>query len=436
MFYFNTFRKLSWVFVLNLFVFPLPESVAQQKATGAQQKSAGKIYSLPMLVELTLQTNPNIFASNNAAQAVAGQARTARALPNPDVEVMQGKNENRPTGTQMGNINNWSITQPLDMPYVRIPRVNAAEATASAAFANHQAFEIETAAKVQLHFYEMIKRASELEAANEDLNLTRQILDRVKIKHEVGEIAKFDLIRAETEFLNAQKNTEAARLRAQQARNLLRATVGPELPENFQIKFEDITKSKLPPLEKLIDELREQSPELGKFKSETQAAESRLSLEKNQRLPSLALKIQQDLDPDIRSRRYGLVMNIPIWDFRGGKIAEASANLDKARNLELANAYQLERQMESIYRLYEIATYQVNLLENELIVQASAARKIAEAAYRYGERGILEFLDAQRTFRLARLDLINAKYELATVITQINRLRAHPELTTSKETTK
>jgi cobalt-zinc-cadmium efflux system outer membrane protein len=415
--------------VLSLLALSLPESIAQQKVTG-------KIYSLPMLVELSLQTNPNVFASNNAAQAVAGQARTARAIPNPDVEVMQGKNESRPTGTQIGNVNNWSITQPLDMPYVRIPRVNAAEATASAALANHQAFEIETAAKVQLRFYEMIKRASELEAANEDLNLTRQIRDRVKIKHEVGEIAKFDLIRAETEFLNAQKNTEAARLKAQQARNFLRAAVGPELPENFQIKFEDIAKSKLPPLEKLIEELKEQSPELRKFKSETQAAESKLSLEKNQRLPSLALKIQQDLDPDIRSRRYGLVMNIPIWDFRGGKIAEASANLDKARNLELANSYNLERQMESTYRLYEIATYQVNLLENELIVQASAARKIAEAAYRYGERGILEFLDAQRTFRLARLDLINAKYELATVMTEINRLRAHPELSISKETSK
>jgi cobalt-zinc-cadmium efflux system outer membrane protein len=336
----------------------------------------------------------------------------------------------------MGNVSSWTITQPLDMPYSRIPRVNAADASASAALANHQAFEIETAAKVQLRFYELIKRASELEAANEYLSLTKQIRDRVKLRYEVGETAKFDLIRAETEFLNAQKNAEAARLRAQQARNFLRLAVGPELPENFQLKFEDVAKVKLPPLEKLIEELKEQSPELRKFKAETQAAESKLSLEKNQRLPSLALKIQQDLDPDIKSRRYGLVMNIPIWDFRSGKVAEASANLDKARNLEQANLYNLERQMESTYRLYEISSYQVNLLENELIVQASSARKIAEAAYRYGERGILEFLDAQRTFRLARLDLINAKYELATVITEINRLRAHPELSLSKETAK
>jgi cobalt-zinc-cadmium efflux system outer membrane protein len=425
----NKFRQTKWILGVGLFLLAFSHSFAQQKP-------AGKIYTLPMLVDLSLQTNPSVFASNNSAQAAAGQARSARAIPNPDIEAMQGKNESRPTGTQMGNVSSWTITQPLDMPYNRVPRVNAADATASAALANHQAFEIETAAKVQLRFYEMIKRASELEAANEDLNLTKQIRDRVKLRYEVGETAKFDLIRAETEFLNAQKNAEAARLRAQQARNFLRAAVGPELPENFQLKFEDIAKVKLPALERLIEELKEQSPELRKFKAETQAAESKLSFEKNQRLPSLALKIQQDLDPDIKSRRYGLVMNIPIWDFRSGKVAEASANLDKARNLEQANLYHLERQMESTYRLYEISSYQVNLLENELIVQASSARKIAEAAYRYGERGILEFLDAQRTFRLARLDLINAKYELATVITEINRLRAHPELTPSKETAK
>lgn len=391
-----------------------------------------KVYSLPMLIDMSLQSNPLVSASNNAAQAVAGQARTARAIPNPEVEVMQGKSEPRPAGNPTSNISSWAVTQPLDMPYTRIPRVNAAQATADAAMAVHQAFEIEIASKVQLRYYELIKRVSELEAAQEDLNLTKQIRDRIKLRHEVGETAKFDLIRAETEFLNAQKNTEAAKVRAKQARNALRTIVGPELPEKFQVKIEDASKTSIPPLPELLEQVKSQSPELRKLKLEKQAAESRLSFEQNSRLPSLAVKIQQDLDPAMRNQRYGLVMTVPIWDFRNGRVAEAGANLDRAKNLELANTYNLERQIESTYHQYELASYQVNLLENELIVQAAAARKIAEAAYRYGERGILEFLDAQRTFRLARIELINAKYELATVITEINRLRADPELSRSK----
>jgi cobalt-zinc-cadmium efflux system outer membrane protein len=40
---------------------------------------------------------------------------------------------------------------------------------------------------------------------------------------------------------------------------------------------------------------------------------------------------------------------------------------------------------------------------------------------------MLEYLDAQRTFRVARNDLIRARFDLASVMTEIQRLRATPE---------
>jgi cobalt-zinc-cadmium efflux system outer membrane protein len=40
---------------------------------------------------------------------------------------------------------------------------------------------------------------------------------------------------------------------------------------------------------------------------------------------------------------------------------------------------------------------------------------------------MLEYLDAQRTFRAARNDLIKARFDLASVVTEIQRLRANPE---------
>ena len=52
--------------------------------------------------------------------------------------------------------------------------------------------------------------------------------------------------------------------------------------------------------------------------------------------------------------------------------------------------------------------------------------KVAEAAYRYGERGILDFLDAQRVLRTTRLDYLNARYELQAALIEIARLRATP----------
>jgi cobalt-zinc-cadmium efflux system outer membrane protein len=43
--------------------------------------------------------------------------------------------------------------------------------------------------------------------------------------------------------------------------------------------------------------------------------------------------------------------------------------------------------------------------------EAQAAVRVAEAAYRFGERGILDVLDAQRVLRGVRADLLQARYQ-------------------------
>jgi cobalt-zinc-cadmium efflux system outer membrane protein len=46
------------------------------------------------------------------------------------------------------------------------------------------------------------------------------------------------------------------------------------------------------------------------------------------------------------------------------------------------------------------------------VIEAEAALRVAQAAYRFGERGILDVLDAQRVLRSVRADLIDARYQL------------------------
>ena len=75
---------------------------------------------------------------------------------------------------------------------------------------------------------------------------------------------------------------------------------------------------------------------------------------------------------------------------------------------------------------YEIAQTQVTALESGIVRQAESALRVAEAAYRFGERGFLEVLDAQRVYRAARAELIAARYELASAWVEIERLRAIP----------
>jgi len=393
----------------------------------AQTQSTKTVFTLDQLIQLALESNPQVMAARDQTRAVSGQLRSARAIPNPEFEVNTGQQRGTSGGLNTGNLSQWVVTQPLDMPYTRFPRVNAAEASMRAAEANRIAFEVETIARVRQSFYELVRREAESRAADEDLDLTKQIRDRMQLRYDVGETARFELIRAQTEFLNAEIVAQGSKLRIEQARSQLRKVVGFNLPANFEIAAKVDSIPKLPELKLLLDNLRNQSPELKRAKAEVEASESLLSFEQNSRLPQLAIKAQQYNDPNFTDRLYGLVVSIPIWDFRQGQITEAEANASKARNQLNAQTQNLETQLQSAYKLYEITSFQVKTLDERVVQLAASARKIAETSYRFGERGMLEFLDAQRTFRAARNDLIRARFELASIVNEIERLSASPE---------
>jgi cobalt-zinc-cadmium efflux system outer membrane protein len=394
---------------------------------GGVSAQGQKPLSLNELIGMALESSPQVLGARDQSKAIQGQLSSARAIPNPEFEMNTGQQRSVSGSLSTGNVSSWSVTQPLDMPYTRYPRVNAAEANVRAAEATRIAFEIEMISRVQQRFYELMRRDAELKAAEEDLSLTKQIRDRMQIRYDVGDTARFELIRAQTEFLNAQINTESSKLRVEQAKGQLRQVVGHSLPPEYEVVSQPLKMELLPPLPILLSELRAQSPELQKAKAEVEATESKLSFEQNSRLPRLSIKAQQYNDPNFTDRLYGLVVSIPIWDFKGGQIAEAEANASRAKNQLNAQSQSLEQQLETAYKLYQMTSYQVKILDQEVVQLASSARRIAEVSYRYGERGMLEYLDAQRTFRVARNDLIKARFDLASVVTEIQRLRATPE---------
>ena len=386
-----------------------------------------KSYTINDLISVALESSPQVLAARDQSKAIKGQLSTARAIPNPEFEVSTGQQRSATGPLTVGNVSSWAVTQPLDMPYTRYPRVNAAEANLRAAEATRIAFEIETISRVQQRYYELMRRQAESRAAEEDMNLTKQIRDRMQIRYDVGETARFELLRAQTEFLNAQITDESSKLRVEQARSQLRQVVGHQLPPDFTVVTEQPTLEILPSLAVLLGEVQAQSPELQKAKAEVEAAESKLSFEKNSRLPRLAFKASQYNDPNFTDRLYGLQISIPIWDFKGGQVAEAEANASKAKNQLTAQSQTLDQQIETAYKLYQMTSYQVKVLSEQVVQLAASAQRIAEVSYRYGERGMLEYLDAQRTFRAARNDLIKARFDLASVLTEIQRLRASPE---------
>jgi len=379
------------------------------------------------LITMALESSPQVLAARDQYQAVKGQLSAAKAIPNPEFEVNTGQQRSVTGSLPVGNVSSWTINQPIDMPYTRGPRVNAAQANLESANAIRIAFEIELIARVKQRYYELMRSLAQARAAEEDFNLTKQIRDRMQIRYDQGETARFEFIRTQTEFLNAKINAESSNLRVEQARNQLRQVVGHQLPSNFTVVTEQLKTEILPPLAELMREIHDQSPELQRARADVEASESRLSLEQNARLPKLTFKAHQYNDPSFTDRLFGLVVQIPIWDLKRGQIAEAEANRSKAKNQLNVQIQSLEAQLENAYQQYQLISNQVKILDQEVVALAASAGRIAEISYRFGERGMLEYLDAQRTFRAARNDLIRARFDLANVLIEIQRLRASPE---------
>lgn len=386
---------------------------------------AGPSLNLEQLIGIGLNENAYILASRDQVAAAKGDATIARAYPNPDVGGQLGRSKERNTLTPLsGQVYNITMAQPIEIPMVRSARIDAADEIVKATDANRQSFEDDSVARIKLAYYELLRRDAEALATTEDLTLTQQIRDRVALRHKVGESPKFDLIRADTEMLNARKNMDAAKLRVEQAKANLRLAVGHPLPEGWVVQGSLPKSVKLPPKETLKAELLSRNPTLMKTEAEQRAAEHRLSMEKSLRLPKIALIAEREVDPTQQYSRGGLVMTIPLWDLRSGQISKAKAELSSTKHQLNAQRLSFSESLDATYQLYQIASNQVRVLETELLSQAAAAQRIAESAYRYGERGILEWLDAQRTYRAARNELIAARFDLATVSVEIDRLRS------------
>lgn len=383
-------------------------------------------YDLPKLEALALSSSRSVMAARDQITVARYAVDSAGAFPNPELEYLGGTSRSRGVGGTTGDARSVTLTQPLDMPWRRTARIGAAEAGLESTTAAVRAFEADTLARLRLRYFEVLRREVELSNTREDMAAMESVRSRIALRVETGEAPRFELIKAEAELLNVQKIAQAAGFRREQARSQLRQSVGGALAADFALRGSLRAVPDLPPLDNLRRQLAETSPDLARARAEMVRAQHQLDLERRQRWPNVALKAGMDEDPETRANKFGVVVSIPLWDRRSGPVGEASAQLSRARHELAAQEFSLAQLLEIAFQQYEIAQAQVVALESGILKQAEAAVKVAEAAYRFGERGFLEVLDAQRVFRAARAELITARYELASAWVEIERLRAIP----------
>lgn len=384
--------------------------------------------TLDQALSLAKQNSPLLQAAKAGLEASQAAARTASAYPNPELEIMGGQIRPRQSqnGAETTRIDTATLSQPLELPNVRAARKQVAAAGIGIGQSQYDQTRLNLISQIRLAFFDAVRWEEASRVIGENRELLQQMRDRVKLKVNVGEAPRYELIKAEAETLAANNALKNAELRTRQAKTLLRSLIGAPLPDTLQLEHRETTPTQPPSLAELQQELLQNHPQLHLAQAQTEQALARVDYERSQRLPQPTLKLNQERTRDSNQWMVGIALPLPLWNQRSGPIGEAVAGLHQTEAQAQQTRLTLTAELEQAYSRYEIASSQVNTFETGLLQEAEAAMKVAEAAYRYGERSILDYIDAQRVLRSTQLEFLNARYELQAALVELERLRATP----------
>lgn len=374
------------------------------------------------LIPTILAHNPQLRAAQSARNAARSGTQSAQALPNPRVDWNQGRNSARIAGVPSGSVQGWSISQPIDNPYARQARVDAALATELESAHWIGSTRNELVSQARLRVYQGLLHQAKADAAAEDVLLLEQVRERVRLRVESGEAARYEIIKADAEIITARERLQTARLMVEQSKLQLNQLAAGQLPGQWKLLGDLKDSHELLDLNQLHLLVNQNNPELRLLQAEVNKAQALLRGAEASRWPGMELRYTQSRDPELRQGQWGIGLQIPLLDSRRGPIAQASAELERAQIRLEGRQAELKQEILLTWKSLEMARLRIEALSQGSVREAEAALRVAQAAYRFGERGILDVLDAQRVLRSVRADLIEARYQLQEARVLLDRL--------------
>ncbi|MCS6763675.1 MAG: TolC family protein [Candidatus Protistobacter heckmanni] len=154
-----------------------------------------------------------------------------------------------------------------------------------------------------------------------------------------GETPRYELIKVDTEVLNARQRLDSQTVRADKARISLAILTGgslppqaglqPRLTDGVDLDFAGLVDINHGEQAGMLAEIAASNPELRKLEVELARARERIAQERGAILHSAQLSWTQSQDPDVRSTQAGISISLPLFDRRSGPIDEAVAEASR-----------------------------------------------------------------------------------------------------------
>jgi outer membrane protein, heavy metal efflux system len=394
---------------------------------GAGSGQNTTLISLDQAIDLALAHNHSIKATRTLILQNQAQEITANLRPNPTLggdsqfvpffspQDFSGENLNE---TQQFDI---GIGYLFERGHKRQRRLQAARDQTAVTRAQVTDAERTLAFNVGQQFVSVLLAESTLQFALEDLKGFQQTVDIGETQLKAGYIGQGDYLKIKLQLLQFQTDVSAARLARAQALVGLREFLGYNaVPADFDV----IGDLAYEPLKANQADLQLKAM---RQRPDFQAAELGITAARSQILLAKAnAKVDVNGTYDFThvsgENTASIFVNfeLPIFNRNQGEIARTGYALTQAQEQQeavsdtvlsdVANAYEAVKSNDEVVQLYT----------SGYLKQAQDSRDISEYAYKRGAASLLDFLDAERSYRSIQLAYRQA---LASYMTALEQLK-------------
>jgi cobalt-zinc-cadmium efflux system outer membrane protein len=324
---------------------------------------------------------------------------------------------------------NLNLTQQFDIGlgylfergHKRQRRLQAARDQTAVTRAQVADAERSLAFNVGQQFVSVLLAESTLQFAMQDLQDFQQTVDIADAQYKAGDISEGDLLKIKLQLLQFQTDVSSARLAKVQALAGLRELLGYDAaPADFDVAG-DLAyvplKSKLEDLQVMA--LRER-PDLQAAVLGVTAAQSQILLAKANAKVDVNGTYDFSHTGGQNSASIFVGFDLPIFNRNQGELARTRYALTQAQELQQSASDTVMTDVASAYEAIRSNDEVVQLYVSGYLKQAQDSRDISEYAYKAGSASLLDFLDAERSYRSTQLAYRQA---LASYMTALEQLK-------------
>jgi outer membrane protein, heavy metal efflux system len=394
---------------------------------GASSAQNTTLISLDQAIDLALAHNHSLKASRTLILQNQAQEVTANLRPNPtlgaDTQFVPFFSPQDFSGENLDNVQQFDIGigYLFERGHKRQRRLQAARDQTAVTREQVTDAERTLAFNVGQQFVSVLLAESTLEFAVQDLKGFRQTVDIGEAQLKAGYIGEGDYLKIKLQLLQFQTDVSSARLAKVQALVGLRGFLGYNaVPADFDVVGDLAYQPLKANREDLQLKAMQNRPDFRAAELGITAAKSQVLLAKAN--AKVDINGTYDFTHVSGENTASLFINfeLPVFNRNQGEIARTNYALTQAQEQQQAASDTVLSDVGNAYEAVKSNDEVVQLYTSGYLQQAKDSRDISEYAYKRGAASLLDFLDAERSYRSVQLAYRQA---LASYMTALEQLK-------------